>query len=179
MKRVLFSCLLGAMLLSTTLIPLLPASDFVLPSQADVRVCFSPDGKCAGLLTTEITQAKKEILVMTYSMGSPAMARALIAAHQAGVRVELLIDKSGREEGYTPVVMMANAGIPVWLDTAHGVMNHRVVIIDERTVLTGSYGFNTASEAQNAENLVVISSEAVARAYRNDWLAHRQHSEKY
>ena len=179
MKRVLVFCLFVALIFSFVSFRLSVASDSPPSRSAQFHACFSPDRECAPLILNEIVQAKKEILIMAYAFGSTAMAKALIHAHQTGVRVELLIDKSGREEGYTPAVMMANAGIPVWLDAAHGTMNNRVMIIDNRTVITGSYNFNNASETQNAENLLIIQSPELAGHYRSNWLAHRQHSEKY
>lgn len=179
MKHVLVSCLLVATILAFSSLELLPASDPSATRCVQVRACFSPDRECAPLILNEIAQAKKEILIMAYAVGSVAIARALIDAHKAGIKVELLIDKAGREEGYTPVVMMANAGIPVWLDSQHAAMNNRVMILDGARVITGSYNFTSASETQNAENLLIVQSPELAGQYRSNWLAHRQHSEKY
>jgi phosphatidylserine/phosphatidylglycerophosphate/cardiolipin synthase-like enzyme len=116
---------------------------------------------------------------MAYSFRSIPVAQALIAAHKAGVKVEVVLDKSERQEGFTPATMMANAGIPVYLDGIHAVMNNRIVIIDEKIVMTGSFNFNSASEEMNAENLLFLQSNELAKLYRDNWFNHRKHSEKY
>lgn len=89
------------------------------------------------------------------------------------------MDKSERQEGFTPATMIANAGIPVYLDGSHAVMNNRLIIIDGRIVMTGSFSFNSASETMNAENLLFLQSTELAKLYREDWLSHKKHSEKY
>ncbi len=179
MKRYPASCFLIALILVFSTTAMVPAAEYSLPADESVRVCFSPDGECMNLILKEIAQAKKEILIMAYAFGSLPMARALVGAHQKGVRVELLLDKSERQEGYTPAAMLSGAGIPVWFNGVHAVMNSRVVIIDEQTVITGSHNFNMASETMNAENLLIVQSGDLARKYRENWIKHRQHSEKF
>ena len=53
------------------------------------------------------------------------------------------------------------------------------MIIDGKTVLTGSFNFTKAAEFNNAENLLVIQDPVLARKYMANWQAHLQHSEVY
>jgi phosphatidylserine/phosphatidylglycerophosphate/cardiolipin synthase-like enzyme len=53
------------------------------------------------------------------------------------------------------------------------------MIIDKRTVITGSFNFTRAAEEQNAENLLIIRSEVLASYYLDNWQKHRQHSVRY
>lgn len=149
-----------------------------LYARIPVQVCFSPDGGCTDIIVKMITHARSEILIMAYSFRSVPIAEALIAAHKTGVKVELLMDKSERLEGFTPAMMVTNAGISVWLDAKHAVMNNRVMIVDGEIVLTGSFNFNSASEGMNAENLLILQSPELAKHYRDNWQNHRKHSEK-
>ena len=103
--------------------------------------------------------------------------RALLRAHERGVKVALIADKSERTEGLTPIAILANAGIPVYLDGKHAVANNRAVIADQQVVITGSFNFNQASEEMNAENLLILDSKELAAEYRKNWDRHRQHSE--
>jgi len=116
---------------------------------------------------------------MAYSFRSMPVAQALIAAHKAGVKIEVIMDKSERQEGFTPATMMANAGIPVYLDGIHAVMNNRIIIIDKKMIMTGSFSINSASEEMNAENLLFLRSVELAKLYRDNWFIHRKHSEIY
>jgi phosphatidylserine/phosphatidylglycerophosphate/cardiolipin synthase-like enzyme len=53
------------------------------------------------------------------------------------------------------------------------------MVIDGRTVLTGSFNFTKAAEDNNAENLLVIEDGALAAQYAANWRKHADHSETY
>jgi len=179
MKKSIMILLLLFAVLFTVLISLLSAEEVSRPVKSSSQTCFSPDGGCIDVLVKEISKARLEIFVMAYSFRSPVVAQALIAAHQRGVKVEVILDKSERQEGYTPAVMIANAGIPVYLDGTHAAMNNRVIMIDKTTLTTGSFSLTSASEDMNAENLLILRSVELSKLYRENWLMHKKHSEKY
>ncbi len=52
------------------------------------------------------------------------------------------------------------------------------MIIDGRTLITGSFNFTKAAE-KNAENTLIIRSPELCREYIENWKLHRGHSEKY
>jgi phosphatidylserine/phosphatidylglycerophosphate/cardiolipin synthase-like enzyme len=150
--------------------------DITLSENTAAQVYFSPDGGCTNAILKAISHGRSEILIQAYSFLSPSIAQALIVAHRRGVKVGLILDKSERQEGLTPPAEMANAGIAVYLDGVHAIANNRIIIIDNKTIITGSFNFNKASEEMNAENLLILQSEALAKIYRDNWLKHRQHS---
>lgn len=167
-----------------TLTLLLPGSgvravDIALSGPTTAQVYFSPDGGCTAAILKAISHARSEILIQAYSFRSLSIAQALIVAHRRGVKVELIMDKSERQEGFTPPSEIANAGIPVYLDGVHAVANNRIIIIDRKTVITGSFNFNTASEEMNAENLLILQTKELAKVYRDNLLIHRKHSESF
>lgn len=175
-KQVIVSCLLFLFFITGS-------SPYAAPPESKakltVQACFSPDGGCGELVLKTIEQARSEILIMAYSFRSMAIAEALVKAHRKGIKVEVIMDQSERQEGFMPANVLHNAGIPVWLDGRHAVMNNRLMIIDGKTALTGSYSFTAASENMNAENMIVIHSPEPAKLYKDNWLMHRNHSEKY
>ncbi len=155
------------------------AFDVTLSKEAPVRVLFSPQGGCTEGILKTIERARSEILIQAHSLTSMPIHRALLRAHERGVKIALIADKSERAEGLTPALMLANAGIPVHLDGKHAVANNRVVIVDQQVVITGSFNFNQASEDMNAENLLILDSKEIAAEYRKNWFQHRQHAEPY
>jgi hypothetical protein len=46
-------------------------------------------------------------------------------------------------------------------------------------LITGSFSFTKAAEQKNAENLLIIKSKELAKTYIDNWMKHREHSEKY
>lgn len=144
-----------------------------------VRVFFSPDGGCTNAIIDEITNAKSQILVQSYSFTSTPIAKALLTAHKRGVKVEVILDKSQRIEKYSSATFLANSRIPTFIDDAHGIAHDKIMIIDGQTVITGSFNFTKAAEEKNSENLLIIKSEELAKIYIANWNKHRKHSEPY
>ena len=60
-------------------------------------------------------------------------------------------------------------GVDVLLDGNCYILHHKVIIIDQRTVITGSYNFTSSAEQSNDENLVIVDDSALARAYLDEF----------
>ena len=50
-------------------------------------------------------------------------------------------------------------------------MHHKFAILDNHTVLTGSYNWTPESEEQNYENLLVLREPAQVEAYQREFEA--------
>jgi phosphatidylserine/phosphatidylglycerophosphate/cardiolipin synthase-like enzyme len=124
-------------------------------------------------------QAKATVMVQAYSFTSAPIAKALVDAHKRGVRVEVLLDKSQRTEKYSAADFLAHAGISTRIDAQHRIAHNKVMVIDGAVVITGSFNFTKGAEYENAENLLVIHSPALAAQYTRNWEAHAGHSEPY
>ena len=157
----------------------LHAYDLMLGGDIPTEIYFSPNGGCTDAVLKWIRKANSEILIQAYSLQTPSITQALIEAYKRGVKIRVILDKSERSEGLTPSAMMANAGIPVYLDGIHAVANNRIIIVDKEIVITGSFNFNRASEEMNAENLLILKSKELSTIYRNNWIDHQKHSEPY
>jgi phosphatidylserine/phosphatidylglycerophosphate/cardiolipin synthase-like enzyme len=126
-----------------------------------------------------LSGAKKSILVQAYSFTSAPIAKALVDAHRRGVEVKVILDRSNRTAHYSAATFLDHAGIPVWIDARHAIAHNKIMIIDDNTILTGSFNFTKAAEQQNAENLLTIRDATLAEQYTANWQKHLQHSEPY
>jgi phosphatidylserine/phosphatidylglycerophosphate/cardiolipin synthase-like enzyme len=143
------------------------------------EVSFSPQGGCTEAVVAALDKAASSILVQAYSFTSAPIAKALVDAHRRGVRVEVILDKSQRTEKYSSADFVAHAGIPTLIDAKHAIAHNKVMVIDGKTVVTGSFNFTKAAEEHNAENLLVIQDAALAEKYAANWRLHAAHSESY
>ena len=154
------------------------ASELVLPKDTRVQVFFSPRGGCTEACVAAINAARSEVKVMAYSFTSAPIAGALKAAHDRGVQVLVILDKSQLTERYSGLGYIARAGIPVWVDSAHAIFHDKVIIVDQQVLLAGSYNLSRAAEFDNAENMLVIENHELAEFYLANWEIHRSHSSK-
>ena len=144
-----------------------------------VRTYFSPGGGATKAVTKEISKAKREVLVLAYSLSSQAIVEALLDAHRRGLIVQIILDKSERGEGLTAAAQLINAGAPILLDGKHQLAHSNCMIIDRHTVITGSFNYTKAAEEKNSEDLLIIEAPQLAEEYRAFWESHRGHSEPY
>lgn len=149
----------------TTLISL-PSKSVTCPV---IQTCFTPGQDCTHQITKHIAKAENSILVQAYAFSSKDIADALIAAKNRGVKVEVILDKSQRSQKYSLLHYIVDAGIPVWIDTKPAIAHNKVMIIDEKEVITGSFNFTDSAQKRNAENLVFISDSKLAQEYTANW----------
>jgi phosphatidylserine/phosphatidylglycerophosphate/cardiolipin synthase-like enzyme len=137
---------------------------------------FSPRGGCAAAVVAAVAAARSEVLVQAYSFTCPDIAAALIAAAARRVRVVVLLDRSNEAESYSELGDLERHGLEVWIDAAHAIAHNKVVVIDGRTVLTGSFNFTRQAEHENAENLLILRDHhGLAALYRANFHSHREH----
>jgi phosphatidylserine/phosphatidylglycerophosphate/cardiolipin synthase-like enzyme len=144
-----------------------------------IEVYFSPKGGCTEAVVKEIDAAQSVILVQAYSFTSAPIAKALVDAHKRGVDIRVILDKSQRSEKYSSADFVLHAGIPIWIDAKHAIAHNKIMVIDDQTIITGSFNFTKNAEENNAENLLVIRSSELATTYTANWKAHLEHSDKY
>jgi phospholipase D len=146
---------------------MLPAAS--VASGAAVAVCFSPEEDCASFAIHAIDNAEREILVSAYGLTTGSgIVEALVRAKGRGVNVRLIADKTTPCGRNTGVPMLADAGVPIWIDDQARIAHEKAMVIDEAVVLTGSYNW-TGGAAENSEDLNLISSPGVAAAYATHW----------
>jgi phosphatidylserine/phosphatidylglycerophosphate/cardiolipin synthase-like enzyme len=143
------------------------------------RVYFSPRGGCTEAVVAALSLAKTTVLVQAYSFTSAPIAAALVDAHRRGVNVQVILDKSQRTEKYSSATFIRNYGIACYIDSQHAIAHNKVMVLDGKTVLTGSFNFTKAAEEKNAENLLILQDAELALKYTFNWAAHRQHSTLY
>jgi len=145
-------------------------------------VCFVPGpDDCATVAVAEINKTQKTIDMQSYNFTEPHIAQALIDAHNRGVIVRLISDKSGPSECNGEVLPTAQAGIPVWIDNKPRIAHNKVMVIDagesNAEVLTGSLNCSVAAATKNAENLLVNRDPALAAAYEANFNSRLTQSE--
>lgn len=134
-----------------------------------VEVCFTPAQRCAPKLIMAIHSASTHLQVRAFAFTSKPIAEALIQAHRRGVSVRVLCDPKQAQHPRSQVARLRAAGIHVRFEQLPGFAHNKVVVIDQRRVVTGSYNFTQGAELRNAENLVFLSEPATVQRYLEDW----------
>jgi phosphatidylserine/phosphatidylglycerophosphate/cardiolipin synthase-like enzyme len=165
-----------------------PALAMELPpiyTTGDATVCFTTGNKstvggdCAALAVGEIEKAKSTLLVQAYNFTEPHIIAAIVAAHRRGVDVTIILDKISPGQKGEGADQVHDAGIPTFIDRKPKIAHNKVIVIDDATVITGSFNFSTNAECCNAENLLVIRRPELAVAYAENFARRRAVSVEY
>ncbi len=85
--------------------------------------------------------ARAEIRVQAFAFSWRPIAAALKAAHDRGIDVQVVVDRSN--EGFRGGVTdgLAAAGIPVFIDWSPAIAHSKVMIVDWHLVIGGSFNY--------------------------------------
>jgi len=136
---------------------------------APVAVYFAPEDGVAQYVLQRLAAAKKSIHFMAFSYTSSAVADAMVAQAQAGVPVRGVFESQNAGGTGSAFSRLRQGDIDVLEDGNCYILHHKVIIIDARTVITGSYNFTGSAEQDNDENLVIVDDPQLARAYLDEF----------
>ncbi len=141
-----------------------------IPARAAIQRCFTPGQDCTNAIVQAIDLASKELLVQAYGFTSCPIIEAIGRAKARGVKVQVLLDRSSEQTRYAGVIaFLRERGIEPRIDHTVKIQHNKIIVIDRRRVLTGSFNFTASAQKRNAENLVIIGSRPNAREYRRNW----------
>lgn len=120
---------------------------------------FSSETKVAPILGELVSQAKDEILFMAFSFTHEDIGEPMLARAEAGVDVRGVFETTGSETEYSYFLPMRDAGLDnlqVRQDGNGRIMHHKVIIIDRKIVVFGSFNFSSNANNSNDENTLIV-----------------------
>jgi phosphatidylserine/phosphatidylglycerophosphate/cardiolipin synthase-like enzyme len=144
------------------------------------KAFFSPDDAIKPLLIGLIEAERKRILVAIYTFTEKDIAQALVDAHDRGVSIEVVADRSYGSDRYSKIPLLANSHIPVWIyqsdvdERKSSLLHHKFCIfedtVDHKALLwTGSYNFTQRATLRNQENVVVLDNVNMIEQFKQQF----------
>lgn len=136
-----------------------------------VQVRFSPEDGCMDRLIEAVKTAKRSIKFMAFAYTSEALFQAMKERMAAGVVVEGIFES--RHAGWTDIKIgpLHAAGAKVRFDENPNAMHHKIIVIDDKLLCTGSFNFSDGADTSNDENLLIIDCVPMARAAAREFAA--------
>lgn len=158
---------------TTSDIPVLPPAihtPHTIPATGTMEVAFSPNGGAAETVINAITEAKTDIRVQAYLFSYAPIAQALADAQNRGIQVRIILDKNQKTSTHSSVNFFTAHHIPTKFDESFHTAHNKIIIIDDNTVITGSFNFIKTAEEKNAENVLIIrGNKKLADLYIKNW----------
>jgi len=124
----------------------------------EAALYFSPDGGTQAAIVNAINQAETETLVAAYTLTSKPITDALLHAARRGVHVHVLLDRRAPNGNGSTTPALQAAGIIPRTYAKGGLMHWKVILIDQTTIILGSYNFTRNAEHKNAEIAIIYQN---------------------
>ena len=129
---------------------------------------FCPDDACAEHVEEELRKAQRSIYFMTFSFTHKGIANVLLLKHLNNVTVQGVMETTQISE-YSVYPTLAYQLGTVRKDGNKRNMHHKVFIIDERTVVTGSFNPTKGGDERNDENVLIMTDPVIARKFLDEF----------
>jgi phospholipase D len=127
-------------------------------------VCFTPPHKqCGHFISNHINQAKESIYVQAYGFTHTEIIDSLIEAKKRGVKVEIILDSSNfSAKKLAFIEELEKLGIKIHKAKVSGIAHNKIMIIDKKKVITGSFNFTESADKRNTENVLAVVSKTLS-----------------
>ena len=146
-------------------------SPSTLPQQAttingtNIQILFAAEDGAVAYLSGLLGQAKKNIRFMAFSFTHDDLGQAVLNQAENGLTVQGIFETRASETEYSELTALHCADVPVRQDGNPRTFHHKVFILDDETVVTGSLNFSDNANESNDENVIIITNSNIAQLY--------------
>ena len=135
-----------------------------------ITIRFAPEDEPFDSLVQLVSLANESIRFMAFSFTKDELGEMMRRRAAEGVVVQGIFEVRGSETEYSEMPPMFCAGLEVRQDGNPGTFHHKVVIIDDFVVITGSMNFSDNAADSNDENVIAVADPAIGRLYREEFI---------
>ena len=142
-----------------------------------VEILFAAEDEVMDELVPLINQSRDNIKFMAFSFTHDGLGDAMLAKAADGVAVSGIFETRGSETEYSELPKMFCNNLAVRQDGNPGTFHHKVIIIDDRIVITGSLNFSDNANDSNDENVIIINNADIAQQFLQEFQRRWQEAE--
>lgn len=139
-----------------------------------VKNYFAPEDDVMEKVIDTIGSSKESIHFMAFSFTDEELAKEMISRSTSGVIVEGIFETSGADTDYSQCKTLLGKGMDIRLDGNPRTFHHKVIIIDNRIVILGSFNFSRNADTNNDENLLIVYDTNLAHEYELEYQVMKQ-----
>jgi len=130
-----------------------------------IETYFASEEDPSERLVQLIRSAQTKIDFLAFSYTRDDLGQAMLERSRAGVKVRGVFERTGSETRFSEFGAMRSAGLEVYQDGSPYVMHHKVIVVDDRYTVFGSFNFSDNAADNNDENLLIVDDPTFSRAF--------------
>lgn len=140
-------------------------SQSVMVGNSHIQVLFAAEDEAMDYILPILAEAQSSIRFMAFSFTYDTMEDVITERFESGVDVKGVFEKMGSSTEYSELGDMYCSNMDVRRDGNGSFLHHKVVVVDERIVITGSLNFSDNANDSNDENVIIIDNAEIASLY--------------
>ncbi len=138
------------------------------PAEGTPEIYFCPADGCADRVIERIDLAEETLVAAVFTFTHYGIADALArAVNERGVKAWVVVERSQLDSGIAS--FLTSRGVGFRVDGNPQLMHDKFVVVDERTVATGSFNWTDQADKKNDENVVIFDSTEGAARYFDEF----------
>ena len=137
-------------------------------NNTNISICFSRGGKCLEIIKNEIKKANKSIYLMMFTATDKSIADYILIKHYSNISIHAIFERSLITK-YSIFHKLTFHKVRPIKDCNKAKLHHKVIIIDNNIVITGSLNPSHNADTNNDENMIVIENPIIAEKYLNEF----------
>ncbi|MBL7872424.1 MAG: DUF1669 domain-containing protein [Cyclobacteriaceae bacterium] len=138
-------------------------------SQGATDVFFSPGEECRNAIISRINGAIHQLGICVFTISDDRITDAIVTAHKKGVNVKIITDNDKSWDEGSDIKQLARAGVSIKMDSTPNHMHHKFMVVDNKSLLTGSYNWTMSAMRYNHENILITEETGVVRSFLKEF----------
>lgn len=130
---------------------------------------FCPEDNCKQHVMDTLEKADQSIYFMIFSFTDFDISDELSKKKDQGLDIKGVVEGQRVNMQYEQYKNLIKDNVNVKKDTNPGIMHHKIFIVDNMTVITGSYNPTKAANEKNDENILIINDKDIAARYLEEF----------
>ncbi len=144
-------------------------SQWLILDGTPIQVLFSAEDHAVSNLIALVNDAQSSIRFLAFSFTDYPLAQAMIERARAGVDVQGVFETFGSNSPRSELRTFWCANVPSRQDGNSSFLHHKIIIIDNSIVVTGSLNFSSSADEENEENVVILENPEIAALYLREY----------
>jgi len=139
--------------------------EVIFTGDATVSTYFSASDDIKSNLINLINSCENTLEIMMFTFTDKDIANAIVEAASRNVEIRIILETFQAGSKWSVSNFLAENNVDFILDENPRVFHHKVMIIDNKYVVTGSYNYTISAQNYNDENILIVESSKFVEAY--------------
>lgn len=134
-------------------------------TQIMTKAYFSPGEECTNAIINALKKAQKSVDICVFTISDDKISKEIGECYRRKIKVRILTDNEKLHDLGSDIERLSKMGIEIRIDNTTAHMHHKFMIVDNATLVNGSYNWTKSAALSNQENIIVSNEKALVTTF--------------